>query len=628
MELLVTIPSYSRHYKRAVFNFSCPKIFEVLNGALHSFFSAQIVEIPGFQQTPTMFYDFRPLVPLSLDGALYGKHITSSLPIFRLPVELLSHLVPYLSPADIRCLAFVDRDARQLSRTLQFAHVELDYGSCSLDLLAMLKHEVNDLQDTEYRLGTCIRRLTVRNPRTYVSSRENFDLHDFRGLTIQEVKEPIDTARLTKAAYLHLICSLLPHLPNLHILDWRDEEPLTPDMLGCMMSSSIVHLRLDGPTVDPVFALAPSAGRINWPLESLSINIGWLFTSSNAGDVAFISSLMRLTAPTLQSLTWSGFAGQLMWGFPPHADLHFDVLREINLEHIMLRDPTVLNMIICMNTHIRSISVDSNLIVSQFLLHRGHIPSLNRLRWDRSYLESHDELIEFVHSNTQLACLEVTSPLSPSIMKSIILDHDRQVLDNLTTLHFVLEGRDFPEDSLATIASISSLKHLWLSAGTQDGMQHDWVVNHDVLEEALRPLSRLETLVLTRDTYVVDVHPLLDSSAERYYINKILPCGLSLTDYLTEDEMQKMDCPDIHIDDALRLRSLLSRLAWERWHVSQMVSLATRYVERLMNLKWCFIGQLPIRVEDIQSYSVGCLLIKERDHMLKSLHVYWNAILA
>jgi hypothetical protein len=596
-----------------------------LNGALYPIVPVQLAEILGVQQAPTMFYDFTPLVPLSLDRALCGKPISSSLPIFRLPIELVSHIVPYLSPADIRRLAFVDRDARQLSRALQFAHVELDYSSRSLDLLTMLKNENDNPQGKEYRLGTCIRRFTVRNPRSYFNPREDFDLDDFRGLTIQEGTGHIETARLAKAAYLNLICSLLPHLPNLHILDWRDEELLTSDRLQCIMSSSIVHLRLDGPVLDPVFALAPSAGRNDWPLESLSINVGWLFTSSNPGDVAFMSSLLRLTAPTLRYLTWSGYAGQLMWGTSPHADFRFPLLREVTLDHVMLRDTTLLNMIICKNTHVRSISVDSNSVVSQFLLHRGHIPSLNRLRWDRSYLESHDDLLEFVHSNSQIACLEVTSALPPSVIESIILDHDRQNFDNLTTLHFVLESHDFSENTLTAISSITSLLHLWLSAGTQHGIQPDWVVKHEVLMEALRPLSRLETLVLTRDTYVVNGHPLLDSSAERYYINRVLPHDLPLTDYLTEDEMKKMDCPGIRIDDALHLRSSLSNLAWERWHVSQMVSVVAKYAEALVNLKWCFVGQVPIPVEDIQFCRVASPSIKERDHMLRNLYVYWNA---
>ncbi|XP_006457699.1 hypothetical protein AGABI2DRAFT_176325 [Agaricus bisporus var. bisporus H97] len=437
-----------------------------------------------------MFYDFRPLIPLSLDRVLSGKSINSSLPIFRLPIELVSHIVPYLSPLDIRRLAFVDRDSRQLARALQFAHVELDYSSRSLELLATLRNEVDEPHDKEHRLGICIRRLTVRNTWSDFSSKESLELDDFRRLSIRE--QYIKAETLTKATYLDNICSLLPHLPNLHILDWKDEEPLKPDMLQSIMSSSIRHLRLDGPLLDPSFTLTPPAGQNDWPIESLSINVGWLLAPSGPGDVtSFISSLMRLTAPTLRYLTWSGYAGQILWETPSCVDFRFPVLQEVTLDHPMLKEPTMLNTII----------------------------------------------------------------------------------------------------------------------RTQHGVRHDWTIDHEILAEALRPLSRLETLVLTRDTYAVDGHPLLDSSTERYYVNRALPRDLLLSDYLTKDELKKMDCPVIPIDEAIFLMSSLRCLAWERWHRSQMVAVAARYAETLTRLKWCFVGQLPIRVDDIKPRRAALLVL-------------------
>lgn len=611
-------------YKRAKLLTFRPKNFKLLNGALCPIFAVQSTEILGTQQNPTMFYDFRPLIPLSLDRVLSGKSINSSLPIFRLPIELVSHIVPYLSPLDIRRLAFVDRDSRQLARALQFAHVELDYSSRSLELLATLRNEVDEPHDKEHRLGICIRRLTVRNTWSDFSSKESLELDDFRRLSIRE--QYIEAETLTKATYLDNICSLLPHLPNLHILDWKDEEPLKPDMLGSIMSSSIRHLRLDGPLLDPSFTLTPPAGQNDWPIESLSINIGWLLTSSGPGDVtSFISSLMRLTAPTLRYLTWSGYAGQILWETPSCVDFRFPVLQEVTLDHPMLKEPTMLNTIIRKNTHIRSISVNSNPVVSQFLSCCGYIPSLDRLRWDQSHLESYDDLLEFVHNNTQLASLEVTSPLPSIIIKSIIINHGHQTFDHLTVLHLVLEGHDFSEDILTTISSITSLQRLWLSTGTQHGVRHDWTIDHEILAEALRPLSRLETLVLTRDTYAVDGHPLLDSSTERYYVNRALPRDLLLSDYLTKDELKKMDCPIIPIDEAIFLMSSLRCLAWERWHRSQMVAVAARYAETLTRLKWCFVGQLPIRVDDIKPRRAVRPMTEERDYLLRVLHVCWNA---
>ncbi|KAJ3565583.1 hypothetical protein NP233_g7541 [Leucocoprinus birnbaumii] len=572
-----------------------------------------------------MLHDNQPLIPLSFDRVAAEEPITSTLPLFQLPVEILHQVTPYLSPLDIQRLSLVDRDSHQLSRALQFAHVTLDYSDRAIAILSKLKEEVEYPACTRRRLGTCIRRLRVSTIREYFNVREGITLEELEGLSTRDRIKRVEAAKQREACYLRSICDLLQHLPNLHILDWNDESPLTEMMMASIMSSSIRHLRLDGPILNRQLELSCNNG-CSWPLEGLYLNVGWSLTSSTEGDTApFVSNILKLVAPTLHQFIWCGYADRLS---PPthhlEEDIQFPVLRDVVIDQVKFKDASLLGRVFHDRTRIRSLSVDSSSTVSQFLASRGRVPSLDSFRWDWSSSSSDDEMIDFIHSNSHLSCLEVTKPLLPETFESIFLRNHRFHFDNLVSLHLVSQNPEFPSETLSTIASITSLQHLWLSAGAQYGMRYQWAIDHDFVMESLKPLERLETLVFTRDSYRVNGHPLLDTSPERYYMNKVLPQDILLNDYLTEEELSKADPNPLSYDRTVRLRDALRCLTWERWHQTEMVMYATEYSRAFTNLKWCFMGQLMMRVDDNMFWRVAELEVEERDPSLKMLHAHWD----
>ncbi|KAL9715529.1 hypothetical protein Ac2012v2_002190 [Leucoagaricus gongylophorus] len=576
------------------------------------------------RQPHTMLCDTTPLVPLSFNYVIGAEPITSSLPLFQLPVELINQVTPYFSSQDIQSLSLVDRDANQLARTLQFAHVTLDYSGRSMEILAKLQSEVEYPSSRRHHLGACIRRLRVSTIQEHFNAREQIGFEELQGLPMPTRLRRIEAAKQAEACYLHSICDLLRHLPNLYILDWSDAGPLTDHMMSSIMASSIHHLKLDGPILNSQLLLPYHCG--SWALEGLYLNLGWSFIGSTKGNIApFVISILKLVAPTLRQFVWCGYAERL---FPSayyiDEDIRFPVLRDVVLDQVKFKDMSSLQCIFPNETILRSISVDSDSTVSRFLTSRGRIPTLDSFRWDWNPSASEDRMIQFIHSNPQLSCLDIVKPLVPEIFDTILIRRKQPRFDNLISLHLVSQALDFPPQTLAAIASIESLRHLWLSAGAQHGMRYQWVIDHDFIVESLRSLSCLETIVFTRDSYHVDGHTLLDTSPERYYMNKILPKDLLLNDYLTEDELEKADPNPILYDRSIRLRDTLRHLTWERWHQSQMVTYATEYSQVFTNLKWCFMGQLSMRIDESIFWKIAELEVEERDPALKRLHAYWD----
>lgn len=573
-------------------------------------------------QPHTMVHGLVPLIPLSLDRVLGGDPLVSTFPIFQLPVELLTHIVLHLSPADITNLALVDRDANQLARTLQFVNVELNYRDHALDLLDRLKEEVYSPQRPRRCIGACIRRLKVSSSRDSFNAREGVNLEELRTLSTHDRIRCVRAAKQTEAGYLRGICDLLPHLPNLHTLEW-DEGTLTSDMMRSMMSSSLICLKLDGPILHAPLVHPPPLDDVNWALETLFLNVTWSPTTSEHGSAAlFVSWLLQLTAPTLRQLICLGYADRLSPPCRIEGGFHFPVLRDIALDQVNFGDSNFLQKVLDKCTTIQSLSVDSSPVISRFLAQRGHIPSLVSFRWDGHNPDSYDDMIRFVHENPQLSCFEATSPLPSALINSTLKHRNSPHFEYLVVLHLVSEGQDFSDEDLKTIALIDSLQHLWLSAGAQYGVRHQWAVNHPFMTDTLRFLTQLRTLVFTRDSYQVEGHPLLDTSIERYYMNKVLPHDLFLNDYLSDDELTKADY-STSFDHAVRLQNSLRYLAWERWHQSQMVMLATEYSKVFRDLQWCFIGQLLMRIEDNPFWRIAELDVQERDPALKSLYTHW-----
>ncbi|KAF6804438.1 hypothetical protein CMUS01_14845 [Colletotrichum musicola] len=75
-----------------------------------------------------------------------------------------------------------------------------------------------------------------------------------------------------------------------------------------------------------------------------------------------------------------------------------------------------------------------------------------------------------------------------------------------------------PESALAAIGSLDSLEQLSLTAGVHYGWRRQWVIDHDVVRESLKGLTRLKRLAISRDTYPV---PFDLEEPEYYYEIKV-----------------------------------------------------------------------------------------------------------
>ncbi|KAF5337510.1 hypothetical protein D9757_014718 [Collybiopsis confluens] len=101
--------------------------------------------------------------PLPFDRANRGKPSRSPFPFFQLPVEVLNDVAPHIPPADLEALALVDRDCRQLARSVQFFYVKLTYSDVSLGMLETLLAEMmlGARKESSQTLASCIRHLAL-----------------------------------------------------------------------------------------------------------------------------------------------------------------------------------------------------------------------------------------------------------------------------------------------------------------------------------------------------------------------------------------------------------------------------------------------------------------------------------
>ncbi|TFK32209.1 hypothetical protein BDQ12DRAFT_524801 [Crucibulum laeve] len=563
-------------------------------------------------------------LPLTLDRVMEEQSLTSTLPLFRLPIELFHHVTRYLSRSDLQSLALVDRDSNQLARTCLFSSIKLDYGDSSMQLLESIRRQWSSSVDPYApKLGSCIRRLTVTTNLSFATSRDGTDLQVLMRLSEDVRHDHLLRAEQAQRRYFILICEVIRDaLPNLQILDWDTIHPMTPAMLRCIAASPIKHLRFNRVQITEEF-LVESTWKHRWELETLVINVSWLYSERIPGDTApLVRSLIQQASPTLRQLVWKGEvnpAGTYIHSFP--SPIYFPYLRRVVLDTVRACDSSVLTSLLGPAGTVRSLFIDSaSHINSEFLRTCGTINSLESFCWINHLISSYNDILVFLGQNSHIQHLDTVYSLPSPIIKSL-LDLVHQGFYQLTSLHLTWEGTVIPTESLMHIGTINTLRHLWISAGTQCGWRYDWEINHDDVQDAFKTLSLLETLAFSRDSYRCDGHPLLDPSVYGYFSNKILPGGIVFSDYLSNDELDEFRGEGVDFDEALLLRNKMMALIWERCHQSRMVGVASMYFQTFPRLNWCYVGQLAVATE-LQGAPV--LKTKARDEYLVSLKRKWG----
>lgn len=563
---------------------------------------------------PDSFY-FEPLSASRIESPRYSLARSflneepyrpiSRLRIFSLPEVCVGQILSYLSGPDLASLALVDKDCRQLARARQFRSVWLNYSSASMGLLKKLVSEACDRVGTtslegrkwgsdkqKWTLGACIRRISIAfepksektkyKPTSWVDSRRrNNEGAEFH---------------LSHMNALELV--LQAAVPNLDFLDWKDRIPITPILTNAIINSPITKLELHSVTLTHDFDVSGGESerarrwqeKPKWQLRTLVLRLSTAFTH-NGGTVVFTRSILKLAAPTLEELVWDGFldSGEEADGwhsFGPEP-IRFPKLKKLEMTRVLMADDTVLSSFLpAKDEEVKLIHLwlsysYQGLKPGPFLAKRGHIPTLKHLNWpDFALYDDIDLCVSFISANPQLETFRLEDP-APKLADEHLVPLFASTFHNLTSLALVWETTEIGSASLALIAKIVTLKHLWLSAGKQCSMEFDWLIDHKRLRKRLRPLKELEWFALTRDYY---------------------PNGNKHFRYTHPPQSQE----------------------WEDDHRKTMVRHATAFALPHPKLEWVYFGQIPMSIERSGDDVIAVPLTQKREDCERLLSEMWG----
>ncbi|KAF9078194.1 hypothetical protein BDP27DRAFT_1310961 [Rhodocollybia butyracea] len=547
----------------------------------------------------------RTFRPLAFDRANRGRPIKSRFPLFRLPIEVLHDVAPHIPSSDLETLALIDRDCRQLARSVQFFSVTLTCSDVSLGILEALLIEVQEGARSEYTqaLGPCIRHITID-----IGCPALVETRLARFPTMAAFYNSLTGPKSAQDAYLRALATILDNsLPNLQSLNWQSRIKIPAELVQSLTLCAARHVVIDHAVLD-CYSDAPNFyGSTKWPIESLALDVEWFPSDWRDTDscATTIAKMLQATSLTLETFSWKGTRLPLLLSFGQET-IDFPRLRTLSLNAVPMQDFSILSSFLSSTSRITSLEVSSSdTLTVEFLGHRGQIPSLECFTWlNQSNPLAEEDIITFIQANPQLHSLSICQPLPSTTIDTHILPSIKSDFRHVTSLHLVWDSTSIPEISLGVIGNLHLLRKLWLSAGNQVGWCNNWEIEHEVVLDVLRPLHQLECLAFSRDSYKVEGHPLFDSSIEGYYVNSVFPSDVHFQDYLMSDEqslLNKVTGLTFHasatFDQARYLQIRLRKAAWERWHQQKMVELAKEYASIFPRLNWCYIGQYPMRVE-------------------------------
>ncbi|KAJ4293149.1 hypothetical protein N0V90_008431 [Kalmusia sp. IMI 367209] len=501
--------------------------------------------LPTFSGTKDDFgKETLDLCPLSFDRINEGRPFSSDFLLSRLPIELTWHIVKQVAKEDLRNLALVNRDCRQLARSRQFAMIELDYSDRAISILDSLVKEYEERFENKGKtmapsIGACIRKITIATKPEWITQHHRVESsEEFLALDAGVRQKRLDQA--CKAFFgtyrpkLNLIISKAQVLPQLESLIWTDTTPVDSSFFRCC------HL--------------------------------FEYPTSRLGSRA--ACLLCLASPTLKSLTWASFDlhSKSVVQLPDSVNEYpsFRKLQDLRIENLTRYEPGWLNVLIQPggSSPVRSLEIDicSNEMVVDFFCKCRILP------------------LAFLRANSQLRKLKIDGA-APGFLEEKVLPLLCRQFASLTSLSIRWpEDLDHvPQSALEQISSLKGLQQLCLSTGCQFGWKHSWVIDHGAIRNCVQHLPDLRKLAFSRDTYTEQVpHAQTGMDPEHYYENKTLRnySNLIARPYFQEGDIsQKLE------------------LAWEMQHRNDMVALATEYAGTLAKLEWIFLGQRPMRID-------------------------------
>ncbi|KAG0632801.1 hypothetical protein HOY80DRAFT_897528 [Tuber brumale] len=434
--------------------------------------------------------------PLFFDRVNEGFPITSTTPLFQLPIELLNDITTYLRAEDIKSLALVDRDCRQLARSVQFCTVTLDYSFQKRSLIAALHEEaqersVNNGCLPQPSIGACVRRLIVATEPGNLSEAHN----------VAERSDLVDLREASDGYFsiytVQIASAIASALPNLEELSLQDRAVAPEHLLGAIPASPIRTLKLGKISLAADDPISIPPGGAGWGVESLELEVIRDLSSSSSRHTAnFCKSVLEATSKSLERLVWRGhFGDQQSFG----QSTSFPKLRTLSLSLVSISDDTVLSSFFPSGdtSTLRALSIDIQTErVRAFLPTLGQIKTLQSLHCHYSSIPK-DPDVSFIASNPQLKSLALSLHTNEYLTTTLLPTLTNFTFLTSLSLMFGYSYIDLP--ALSCISKIKSLTQLWLSAGEQSGSAGDWEIDHDTILAILSPLQGLRRIAFTRD---------------------------------------------------------------------------------------------------------------------------------
>lgn len=527
-----------------------------------------------------------PPLPLGFDRVMEGRAISSDAQLLQLPVEILGVLLQYLTSESLSALALVNRDCCQLARSRQFANVRLDYGDSSMALVMKLMEEALERhRNNDYTLspsiGACIRRITVATDPQMVTQRHGVSLGE-SSLDLEIRRKIMAVAdKFYSSIYLAPLISILSDrnaAPHLELVDWEDRIVLPQTFFRSLVTCHAKHVKLYRVAVEEQFelSLAESLKTRGWPLRTLHLEILpdiWNVDKITVYPLCY--SILRLCAPTLESLTWDLVDDN---DVPLPENLgqapQFTRLRKLQLGQLRRVDFPMLEALVCDGLRELGVDINTSPVYTAFFQQRGLIRSLEKLHWTNpgeTRLESWE--VQFLRANRQLQHLSFSFAIPIEELEFQLLPLLAASFTHLKSLSVQWQSTSISKRALGAISNIKSLEQISLSAGEQFGWKHDWLINHQDMREYLSRLPLLRKLAFSRDTY--DKH-IPGAQVGKYY----------MVPHMSDSEYREM----YEFDTRWK--------AWEHFHLQHILREADAYLGVMPQLEWVYFGQIPMMVMD------------------------------
>ncbi|KAF2664516.1 hypothetical protein BT63DRAFT_429280 [Microthyrium microscopicum] len=471
--------------------------------------------------------------PLTFDRVMETRSVVAhnSL-LFKIPFEILSIIAENLyataSKKDLANLALVNSDCRQLARACQFRSVKLDASSNSEKLLGLLRREVIERRHNQGHtrnpsLGVCMRHLkgniqsfgeAIRNaiPRkpgrsvedAWVSDDDAFDSDEEEAERWEDLSELMKAKAENHRSNVLFVASHLPHLETfeMDVADWN-----TALFNHIISSPSIKNLTF---RMLKVQECAPTAvyGAIAWPLETLDISLDCeeSFDFFSEGPPVNISenysTILKPCSTSLRSLKLShqDIANGKRSQDPISFSLKFPSLQYLDINEETGFDQSALRSLVLSSSSLSTLAINyANKTTRKLLDHHGQIPSLETLVLHMYKDPGERVALEFLKQNKQLKSFAIDGARTVSLIERTL--SLLTTFSNLSKLSLAWKGDKIPDSSLIAISKLSSLEVIHLTAGRQQGLKLDWLVDHEPIRHHLGVLRNLKRIAFTRDIY-------------------------------------------------------------------------------------------------------------------------------